>query len=1307
MGYLDNLFKNIKNGIQTVTNGVANTGNVVQNITNGLRDNRGNIVNGVKNAAMGAVDQAGDAVYGAVEKAQGVLSGATDKAREVAGAVSNVGGVVQNVTDKVTDAKDQLSGYGDYLTGAAEQIREATPGAYDASYNAVSGAINNGLGAVKDAIMPNASAPAPTPTPAPEQTPDATPVPRPTPEQTPTPENPGYTSQYAPDEDGKTPVLGYQEFLQGLGAGYDYIKTETSDLYDKQNSEALAALQKQKESADAQAKESYDKVGSALDEQKAAADEHATTQRDTLINMSEAERQSAYAFAESQGIADRELAAQMYQGVVDAIKEEQATGKAMAQEQRDLLLSMSSAERDAAYKYAAEQRANAESYANSQYQTLVDAINAQKTSGAAMAQEQRDLLLNMSEEQRQAVYAAAKRQRQEAHTEADISRERATVDAGSSYAQNLANYGASAEALGRMGIGGGGYSDWVNNNAYATQRAEVQAARAQADAAKRQANYTEDQLKNQADSEYSKAKYNAEQAYSERMYDIDTSYRENLLKAEKDKSDRLYAAGEAEAAAKQAADQAHRQNEYNANAKYTDDMYNIDTSYRTNMLNAEREKLEADHRANATEAERKQEADTAHRQNEYAANSSYSDMIYQNEAAHKAGKLENELGYSENLFKNEAEYLASKLESEQRTEAGKHAANMDYVKNIMQNDERIAQYAEELRAGTEEAAEKRKALLAELVTGASSGAYDADTIKALAGVFGFSDEEIKSAVDGANKYGTEAAEGDRMNKVTTLLGMAKNGELTASEISTLAGEYGLDANDPKDKAMLDMITGAADQSAGVTAADNFASVLGMVNSGQLNGEEAATLAKALGIDGQYGSLIASAAKRRADGTAESEAMAKTDNFVALLGMANSGELNAGELLEVAKQLGFDEKADATSLDLITQAAKRYADGSKEAKAAATNASFISLLDAANSGAYTAAQIPELAKMLGIKDQNLVSMLTQAATDYSKDKSEASAAANTEYMNGVYAELATAARGGSYDAETIRALAGRFGFSNEEIDELAGMATRKADSDKAAADKADSDMKNQNFMNLMAESGDPVGYIESAVAAGAIDKAQGGKYLTSSFKTAIESGEVVDTAAVKNALDKGYIDQPTYNKLSELYSESFDTSTKAFPNSGDASKDFAEATKFMEAVIKDPLLTKETKDALRKSFEGRFAANIAFFTDEEAKLYEEYSTAPTVKDNDGGAVVNTNDRLNANNVLNPGNTGNKTGIDVKDVVENANPTVTYTFYRPNGTPASESEMISWYQRYGSKLTKKQYNEFVLEFKNKFPRSTYFN
>jgi hypothetical protein len=210
------------------------------------------------------------------------------------------------------------------------------------------------------------------------------------------------------------------------------------------------------------------------------------------------------------------------------------------------------------------------------------------------------------------------------------------------------------------------------------------------------------------------------------------------------------------------------------------------------------------------------------------------------------------------------------------------------------------------------------------------------------------------------------------------------------------------------------------------------------------------------------------------------------------------------------------------------------------------------------------------------DKRLVDMVTKAATDYSKDKSEASAAANTEYMNGVYAELATAASNGSFDAETIKALAGRFGFSGKEIDELAGMATRKADSDKAAEDKATSDMQAQNFMNLMAESGDPVGYIESAINSGAIDKAQGGKYLTSSFKTAIESGEVVDTAAVKNALDKGYIGKTEFEGLQKQYSNTFDyKNADLFKENGTVINSTTAYNEMMSAY-NDPLLTDEAK-----------------------------------------------------------------------------------------------------------------------------------
>lgn len=90
--------------------------------------------------------------------------------------------------------------------------------------------------------------------------------------------------------------------------------------------------------------------------------------------------------------------------------------------------------------------------------------------------------------------------------QAETERERAIVDARSSYEQNKATYGANAEQLAAMGLSGSGYSDYLNQQAYATQRAETQNANAQAEATKVAA-------EQQANSD----KLNAELSYAENM----------------------------------------------------------------------------------------------------------------------------------------------------------------------------------------------------------------------------------------------------------------------------------------------------------------------------------------------------------------------------------------------------------------------------------------------------------------------------------------------------------------------------------------------------------------------------------------------------------------------------------------------------------------------------------------------------------------------------------------------------------------------------------------------------------------------
>ena len=109
-------------------------------------------------------------------------------------------------------------------------------------------------------------------------------------------------------------------------------------------------------------------------------------------------------------------------------------------------------------------------------------------------------------EQLDKLNAQIEQNKQNALQQAESERERAVIDARSSYEQNKATYGANAEQLAAMGLSGSGYSDYLNQQAYATQRAETQSASAQAEATKLAA-------EQQANSD----KLNAELSYAENM----------------------------------------------------------------------------------------------------------------------------------------------------------------------------------------------------------------------------------------------------------------------------------------------------------------------------------------------------------------------------------------------------------------------------------------------------------------------------------------------------------------------------------------------------------------------------------------------------------------------------------------------------------------------------------------------------------------------------------------------------------------------------------------------------------------------
>lgn len=71
-----------------------------------------------------------------------------------------------------------------------------------------------------------------------------------------------------------------------------------------------------------------------------------------------------------------------------------------------------------------------------------------------------------------------------ANKQAEETKARAMADAQNAYAQNKATYGTNAETLAQMGLTGGGYSDYLQAQAYAQKRADAQAATAQEIASK-------------------------------------------------------------------------------------------------------------------------------------------------------------------------------------------------------------------------------------------------------------------------------------------------------------------------------------------------------------------------------------------------------------------------------------------------------------------------------------------------------------------------------------------------------------------------------------------------------------------------------------------------------------------------------------------------------------------------------------------------------------------------------------------------------------------------------------------------------
>ena len=1016
----------ISQGVQNATQNVASgVQNAVQNVTSGYSD----WLNGVQDNVSGAMEQGKNALGGIVENAGqvagNVIDAATngaqqvqqgiDYAKQAAGeaaanlapkiegaiatgqqTVENIGNQVyqkaqetgtniyNQAVDKANEAKEAVGQFVDKAQDAAGQaitdatnrvnnfVNDTTQAVGNAVQN-VSQGVTDKVNDINNKIQGNTTTQAPSVTEpvtqgsqAPTVTPSTTPsTTTPSPEQTPT-----NTQTQVTTSDSQTkeePILSYEDYLKKESEGLGYIKDQTTQHIDQQNKDTLAHI----------------------DETLASGKKYAEDVKNTTDAALEAQKNADVDYAESQ---------------------------------RDLMKDTSQAERNAVYKYAEETLTSALGYNQEAYGKLVEAITSQMEAGKLAASEAKNLLMIMAEEAKNTTYGAAERQRTEAERQADINRQRAITDANSAYEQNKAEYGAKAEALGNMGLSGGGYGDWLNASAYAQQRGEVQGARAQSDAAKREAKYTEDMTKLQADQEYSNKKYQAESEYQSKLHDIDTSYR-------------------------------------------------------ANMSEAEQSKLAADKAAQDAEREAKRQADSKHSENVYNAESSYAAWVNKAESAEREGKLQSDIDYKGYLYESDREATDKKLQANQSAENDKLNAEISYVEGILGNSKALAEYKESLKAGDAAAEEKKLAVYEQLLRGVNDGTYTAEDAAALADVFGLG-KEWKDSI--AKSAGNKAeADADTESKIqseiardtyTKLLNSANVGAYNEAQISSLADEYGL--TEEQKQSLVDAAKGYASQTSKaegetkeVQQRKTYVDLLSGVYSGAYDKDLVSSLATEFGLsDSQKASLIKEAEKYASNveaGKTQTDTEYKRGVYTELLDIANRGGYDADQIGSLADEYGLSEGQKASLVSAAKGYASRVGDEKAQAEAQTKLNIYTNLLDAANMGGYTSEQIKNLASKYGL-DETQTEELKNAADAYATNNANAAAKDEAAQKNMQFINLLASANAGELTKAELANVAGAFGLDDAQKELLASAADRFS----TASTEDKNLQKSINFVELL-------------------------------------------------------------------------------------------------------------------------------------------------------------------------------------------------------------------------------------------------
>lgn len=648
----------------------------------------------------------------------------------------------------------------------------------------------------------------------------------------------------------------------------------------------------------------------------------------------------------------------IYQNTIDTIDKQSAD-----------MLSALDEKLAAGNEYAGELLESNLNYNTKAYDQTVANIKQLYETGKITAEKARELILTAAEEAKNLTYESAERQRQETEASADVARQRAITDANSAYEQNKSGYGAKAEVMASMGLTGGGYADWLDASAYAQNRAETQAARAESDRVKREAKYNEDMTKLEADLLHSEKKTQAELEYIKKMGELDTSYAANMGEAEQDKLE---------------ADK-------KANDTYKGQLYENKAEYKQGVL------------------ETQQAADSA----KLTASNDYIKAIMENE-----GELAK---FRESVAAGDKEAQQVQLALFEQVLSG--VSNGTYSKEVAEalanaygfNEEWKSQIStagdtyntkistEEAEAKIKESGEKFVGLLDSIASGAFDG-YTKEEIKTIAANAGVTLTDDQMALvntaltnrqNGINETDAEYKNGVYLE----LLNGAKNGLYTEAEIADFVTRYGLDESMASNltTAVRTYNTEKANAKAEQEQANkmaNFTDLLGRVNSGQLTKDEVLEIAKGLGFDATKDAtqlaLLGAAADRFATGTEEDKKLAKTNSFIALLDSANSGTYNAEQIKELATQLGFDANNpdDKRLIDMLAKGANAFANEKTAAELKADkeymNGLYVELMTAANSGDLTETQIRDIAGKFGFVGEDLDN-LGDAAKAYADKK----------------------------------------------------------------------------------------------------------------------------------------------------------------------------------------------------------------------------------------------------------------------------------------------------------------------------------